>query len=149
MWPMLSGENTTSPRTEIPLSVTALSQWEEGGFPTGQGLIVGEYKVVFDNKNDGFWTSPQYPNQTTQCGSTTNPGCPQGCLFNINSDPSEYHDLRTMQPAIFASLTARLQALSHEVFQTTYPLNFNSSKCIPQAQAVQQHHGFSAPQCIL
>ena len=63
VWPLLSGANTTSPRTEIPLSTLpglnggwnglALEENIEAGnfrdpnyFSGGEGLIVGEWKVV-------------------------------------------------------------------------------------------------------
>eukprot|EP01059_Diplonema_ambulator_P010785 TRINITY_DN2081_c0_g1_i1.p1 TRINITY_DN2081_c0_g1~~TRINITY_DN2081_c0_g1_i1.p1 ORF type:complete len:1269 (+),score=327.88 TRINITY_DN2081_c0_g1_i1:1956-5762(+) len=148
VWPMISGENLTSPRVEIPLSVAPPSRWREEGFPTGQGLIQGRYKIVTGNLDDGFWMSPQYPNATTQCGQTKNPGCPDGCLFDILADPSEYTDLKSTLPSVFADLKNRLQQLFSEVFQTAWPPNYTQN-CISEAEAVNQHRGFSAPRCVL
>ena len=95
MWPMLSGQNMTSPRTEIPLS---------------PGLISGDYKILVSNLNYSVWTGPIFPNLTTDhqdvrvehdCGTSV-------CLFNIKEDPEEYHDLASSQPEILKTMQNRL-----------------------------------------
>ena len=145
MWSMLSGANTTSPRTEIPLQVNKKGNLE---FPTGEGLISGEWKYVVGNLNDGIWMSTQYPNDTSVC-AFQDVGCPNGCLFNIITDPTEHNDVSSEQPEIFASLKARLAEIATTVFQTTLPSNFSRANCQNSSTSVENHKGFVAPLCTL
>ena len=47
IWPMITGSNLTSPRTEIPLSSFGSD---------GSALIVGDWKLVLgDQRGLGFW----------------------------------------------------------------------------------------------
>ena len=57
MWPLITGQNSTSHRTDIPLSMTA--------------LISGDYKILIDTINDAGWTGPVYPNETHPDGGIT------------------------------------------------------------------------------
>ena len=86
MWPLISGQNSTSPRTDIPLSMTA--------------LISGDYKILIDTINDAGWTGQVYPNETHPDGGITAvKHCGQsGCLYNIKTDPEERHNLAQMMP---------------------------------------------------
>lgn len=38
------------------------------------------------------------------------PGCPTGCLYNIEQDPTEHVDLASSEAAIFAKLQSQLAA---------------------------------------
>ena len=98
MWPFISGEVNSSPRTEIPLSNNA--------------LIRGKYKILTGMTIMSDWTGPQYPNKTAtngnglwaihNCGRT-------GCLYNIEDDPYEEMDLAEQNPIILASMLSKLQ----------------------------------------
>lgn len=86
MWPLISGQNSTSPRVDVPA--------------TEETLISGDLKILFgDNKLAG-WTGPHYPNTTNpeggisaveHCGDT-------GCLYNIKEDPEEHENLAAKMP---------------------------------------------------
>ena len=94
MWPMLSGQNMTSPRTEIPLS---------------PGLISGDYKILVSNISFSVWTGPVFPNTTKHTNIHNVQDCgTSGCLFNIKEDPQEYHDLASSQPDILKRMQSRL-----------------------------------------
>jgi len=55
MWPMISGANETSPRTELALS----------GGPVGQsGLISGQYKLLRGELSSAFFPGPHMPNSS-------------------------------------------------------------------------------------
>lgn len=51
VWPLISGQNSTSPRVDLPLSK--------------QTLISGRYKIVTGKSQYSVWTGPQYPNTTS------------------------------------------------------------------------------------
>lgn len=105
MWPYLTGKVTSSPRTEIMLSSD----------DTG-ALISGDFKLIIGIQSYGFWTSPNYPNASTDHRSEKTVDCGSGCVFNIREDPSEYHDLAKTNP----SKLAELQALFAKLNATTY-----------------------------
>ena len=54
MWPMISGQNTTSPRVDIPATFST--------------LISGDYKILQGDVKQAGWTGPQYPNLTNPAG---------------------------------------------------------------------------------
>ena len=87
MWPMLSGQNRTSPRTVIPLS---------------PGLISGDYKILVGEITQAGWTGPQYPNKTNPRGGIEpSENCRDtGCLYNIKEDPEERNDLAATMPDV-------------------------------------------------
>lgn len=147
MWPLLSGANTTSPRTEVPLAclpgvaAQAAATAAEGAastivfrdpmyFTGGEGLIVGEYKLVTGWQPSGpFGTgsTPSCSNSTVVPGplpggwggggiAGVNCDCGQGCLYHLPTDPLEAHDLAETEPQILATLQARLA----QYRETTY-----------------------------
>ena len=97
MWPLISGENSTSPRVDIPLTLTT--------------LISGEYKILTGDNRDAGWTGPVYPNSThpkggietvEHCGDT-------GCLYNIMKDPEERTNLASKMPDVLNDMRAKLK----------------------------------------
>jgi len=74
---MLTGKNTTSPRTELPLSYAPA-----GG---NRALIQGQYKLVMNAKtiSNGFFPGPTTPNGTAYQSHTD---CSTGCLFDLLND---------------------------------------------------------------
>ncbi len=104
MWPLISGQNSTSPRTDIHASINA--------------LISGDYKLLTGRMEQAGWTGPQYPNQTNptggikamvDCGDT-------GCLFNIKEDPEERHNLASTMPGTLKDMLDKMAKLNETYF---------------------------------
>jgi arylsulfatase I/J len=104
MWPLISGESPTSPRTDIYASIHA--------------MISGDYKILLGRMEQAGWTGPQYPNQTNpnggisasvNCGDT-------GCLFNIKEDPEERHDLASTMPDMLKEMKTKFVKLNETYF---------------------------------
>jgi arylsulfatase I/J len=110
MWPYLTGDATASPRTQMLIST---------GSPNvaGGAVIDGEYKLVLDVQTYGFWQGPIYPNATTNHNSETPFQCGSGCLFNIQTDPSEYIDLAKSMPDKLAEMQALFKKLAATAYQ--------------------------------
>ena len=102
IWPLISGQNSTSPRTDIPISHAT--------------LISGDYKIITGDIDNSAWTGPQFPNTTTKPkGIRVTEHCGDGCLFNIKEDPYEYVNLATKMPDVLAQMQKKLQK-----YQATY-----------------------------
>ncbi len=81
MWPLISGQNSTSPRVDVPISYST--------------LISGDYKLLQGNIPEADWTGPNYPHTSEpSLGLPSIQVCENiGCLYNIKSDPEERHNL--------------------------------------------------------
>ncbi len=128
VWPLISGENETSPRVDIPLSYNA--------------LISGDYKILTGPVNNDGWTGPLYPNSSIhvlhgikECGS--------GCLYNIKADPIEHHNLASKDEyrSILWSMQSKLS-----MYQSTY-FNPDRGDICPEAceKAINNYHGYWGP----
>ena len=100
MWPMISGQNSTSPRVEIPV--------------TNSTLISGDYKIITGELSRAGWTGPHYPNSTQYVNNTVN--CGDGCLYNIKMDPYEYHNLAAEKPDVLKMMQMKLAAYQAKSF---------------------------------
>ena len=72
LWPLLSGKNSTSPRTEIPVDENT--------------LIQGDYKLVLGMTKFSGWAGEKYPNASSPAHpvQAVKHDCGQsGCLFDI------------------------------------------------------------------
>ena len=129
MWPLISGQNTTSPRVDVPAS--------------NMTLISGDYKILTGNVEQAAWTGPQYPNSTRpngiiraieQCGDT-------GCLYNIKTDPEERMNLAKQMPDVLEKMRAALREYQKGHF------NPDRGSIWPGAcdVAVNQYGGFWGP----
>ena len=95
MWPLLSGQNTTSPRMDVPIS--------------NETLISGDYKILVGDVPQAGYTGPMYSdtshaegiNLKAQCGDT-------GCLYNIKTDPEERNNLASAMPDILKDIRSKL-----------------------------------------
>jgi len=115
-WPLLSGANTTNPRTEIPIGQY---YGGNGNNVLVQGVIVPPYKLLLGNVSESFWQGPLYPNSSTnfaeqekmvtKCGT-------KGCLFNIITDPTEHNDVSDQYPNVVSQLQARIKYYQGTVF---------------------------------
>lgn len=94
MWPLISGQTSTSPRTDIPISSNT--------------LISGDYKILTGTVSQAGWTEVVHPNSNSvslpdqSCGK-------KGCLYNIKDDPEERSDLASTIPAVLRSMRQKLQ----------------------------------------
>jgi len=111
MWPYLSGEVESSPRTEVAL-----------GDPNGNGisgLILGDYKILLGPNPEAGWTGPVFPNITTNwiaADTVAHCGPNYGCLFNLKDDPTEHNDIAAQNPDILTKLRNRLLEIRATVF---------------------------------
>ena len=129
MWPLISGQNSTSPRTDVPANINT--------------LISGDYKILVGVVPQAGWTGPQYPNLTNphggirameKCGDT-------GCLYNIKTDPEERVNLATQMPDVLKTMQAALNKYKQDYF------NPDRGGVWPGAcdTAVNQYGGFWGP----
>ena len=130
MWPLISGQNSTSPRTDIPISLTT--------------LISGDYKVLVGTNSDAGWTGPVYPNNTHPDGgieAVEHCGESHGCLYNIMKDPEERVNLATKMPDILKEMRAKLSK-----YQATH-FNPDRGDVWPGAceDALNKYGGFWGP----
>jgi len=112
MWPYLTGAAAASPRTEMVISSEYL-----GGEKWNAALITGDYKLVVGTQSYGFWMAPNYPNSSTNHKTELPVECGEGCLFDIQKDPSEYHDLAAEMPALLHKMRCRLLQLNATSFE--------------------------------
>ena len=92
MWPLISGENLTSPRVDIPV--------------TNKTLISGDYKIITGRVANAGWTGPHYPNSSHPVDAVVD--CGDGCLYNIKEDPLEHINLATELPDVLKKMQAKL-----------------------------------------
>ena len=105
MWPLISGQTDTSPRTDIPISNVT--------------LISGDYKILTGTVKLAGWTGPQFPNNTdpqrrisakVDCGDS-------GCLYNIRQDPGEHVNLAKSMPDVLKQMQKKLKSYQATVFK--------------------------------
>lgn len=132
MWPMLSGANMTSPRTEMALS----------GGPVGHtALIVGRYKLLRGKQPSAFFPGPHMPNKS-DTGGNVSLDCSQGCLFDLDADPTEHVDLAQSKPDIAATLARRAVELDLTYFQSE---GSTSKDPAAKVAAATNYSGFWGP----
>ena len=115
MWPVFSGEVDASARNETVLSFIEPAK----GNPQGDAaLLQGPWKYIVGRQSGtGYWWGKDYPNTTTKLPMNA-PGCPDGCLYNVEEDPAEHRDLSASLPQLKAALKARLAELGAGSFQS-------------------------------
>ena len=95
MWPLISGQNSTSPRTDIPISNAT--------------LISGDYKILSGSVEQAGWTGPVYPNTTKTSGISAVEHCGNtGCLYDIQQDPEEHVNLAGKMPDVLKEMQKKL-----------------------------------------
>ena len=112
MWPLISGQNSTSPRVDIPISNTT--------------LISGDYKILVGTVRSAGWTGPIYPNNSKEAGIDATQKCgTTGCLYNIKTDPEERNNLAATMPEILSEMQVKLAKYQASHFTpdrgTTWP----------------------------
>jgi arylsulfatase B len=126
VWPLVSGANGTSPRSEIPVGP--------------QVLIQGRFKLMLGKQIEATWAGPQYPNASSGA-SPVDPGptldCGFGCLFDVVADPAEHVNVAADHADIVTAMTARLISLRKGFFsnsddftnRTVCPANASITPC--------------------
>eukprot|EP00940_MAST-03C_sp_MAST-3C-sp2_P002134 g2134.t1 len=103
-----------------------------------KAYIWKQWKIVIGHQNGlGTWTSEVYPNGT-RAGNGDN-SCASGCLFNIQNDPTEHHNLKDTFPEIWTKVLKMLLAASESLYQTDY--GEANVTCMTGAQASKYYQG--------
>ena len=129
LWPLISGENTTSPRTRVVVGSNAggdFSGRTSGATRVG-AIVTPQWKIIVGdgpggeldfachpgptspNNTDKHWDPRSY---TQTCGNTT----ATGCLFDVSADPNEHDNRAAAEPEVFARLLAELRAAEETVY---------------------------------
>lgn len=107
------------------------------------GYSSGRYIAHQGQTHDAAWAGPEYPDGNVTIGPTCKP-----CLFNVQTDPEERHDLATEQPQLLAKLAAELGNQTH--FQTGAGADRflgDYTKCVSMSEFTATHKGFLGPLC--
>eukprot|EP00929_Paragymnodinium_shiwhaense_P033329 TRINITY_DN18316_c0_g2_i1.p1 TRINITY_DN18316_c0_g2~~TRINITY_DN18316_c0_g2_i1.p1 ORF type:complete len:763 (-),score=112.99 TRINITY_DN18316_c0_g2_i1:608-2896(-) len=137
-WPVLSGQTTNNQRSDIQVSPVTLidhgGTWKllTGPDPGSINTHTSPGYVPFDTRSVGYFTG--YPiesdvpgavigswdsicpmvkkkipapfNKSIHCSAGLD--CRNGCLFNLDTDPNEEHDVSKSHPEILAQMKAKL-----------------------------------------
>lgn len=129
VWPMISGQNLTSPRTE---------------FLVNENLLVsGEWKYVAGGTRmiESARGGVHYPNASRDFIDAHSSTCPEsGCLFDVASDPSEFHEVSAQHPEVVKMLKGRME----EWRKTIWEVNHHVDPACAEA-ARNRYGGFYGP----
>ena len=158
LWGLLSGKNTTSPRTEVPICI------DHPLFNGSSALIVGDWKLLLGPQNYGYWQGPEFPNGTdgepywpggakesvaVDCGDAIS--LEGGCLFDLSTDPHETTDLAAKMPEVLHSLKARfleLKATALDQRSVLAKVKSSTIRYLPNyLQMLRKNDGFIGPWC--
>jgi len=109
MWPLISGQVSTSPRTEIVIS--------------DHTLIYGDYKLMVGNHNYAVWQNEVWPTSLTPPQDVlrdTTLSCVyphKTCLFNVMEDPQEMNNLATAYPELVEQLKDKLDVYIESFYE--------------------------------
>ena len=104
IWPLISGENNTSPRTQIPIYNNA--------------LIDGNYKYLVGNISFASWGGDKYPNSSSPQHPVqyTYMDCNKGCLFDIMEDMTEHVNIADQHQDIVTKMANQLDELKKSFY---------------------------------
>ncbi len=148
-WNYLTGVVEMSPRKEI--MIARCEHPNQHHIPNSTSnpsctgaFISGKYKIVLGEQYYGFWQGPTFPNASTESNRSMFDlpvDCGLGCLFDIQSDPSETNDLAATNPTQLAIMRKRYFELN--------ATQFDGPRCPPNPalckQYVAAHHGYLGP----
>eukprot|EP01079_Euglenida_sp_SAG-EU17-18_P004395 gene4395-798_t len=159
VWPSITTPNSNSTgRTDIFLSWSCTaasaavsgcdpnkpSKYNTSGDPTaGQGpgdmaLISGNYKIIIGQQQGrGIWFGPVYPNGTNDGKAYP---CSEGCLYDIDADPTEHVNLKASRPDVWSAMLQKLLVYGDTVYQTDYK-DPDAAQCLNQNQGYSLWHG--------
>jgi len=129
---MITGVNSTSPRTELPLSY---AYSDDGTPPEYKALIDGRYKLLFEQKPI---SNAEIPGVTTPNGTAikTHVDCSAGCLFDLEADYVEHYDIASNKAEIVASMSKRLDEIGKTVYQSPGGSGIEDAKAM-EAEALK------------
>lgn len=158
LWSLLSGENNTSPRNEVPICI------DHPLFNGSSALIVGDYKLMLGPQNYGYWQGPAFPNGTdgepywpggakesvtVDCGDALS--LEGGCLFDLSADPHETMDLAAKMPEVVHSLKSRfleLKATALDQRSVLAKVKASTIRLLPNyLRMLRANDGFIGPWC--
>eukprot|EP01083_Nonionella_stella_P022659 62666_1 len=104
IWPLVSGQNVTSPRTQIAVFDNA--------------LIDGNYKYLIGNIGFASWGGDKYPNASSVQDpvEAVHMDCENGCLFNVVQDTTEHFNIAQDHPDIMSKMANELQRLKQSFY---------------------------------
>ena len=147
VWPIISGENTTSQHEEIVIGYNFSLARANG--PIG-AIIAGEYKLVVGKQEinqgcDSLMFSPMnYPCENGTVGKD----CDPYCLYNIIDDPGERRDLVHMNSEVLQKMIDRYNAHAKEP-QDMLDQGYHSQYGLPDyqeaCQYMKDHGGYWRP----
>ena len=80
-----------------------------GGAAENRNGSTTTWKIIVGKQNPDSWYGPYAPNCTDPGANGAHPeNCEGGCLYNLDTDYTEHHNLKAQQPRIYALLAARL-----------------------------------------
>ncbi len=117
-----------------------------GGSGGDWALILWPHKLVMGTQGGkGWWTAPVHPNETSAHSHYVDPGCPDGCVFDLSSDPGEHHDLSASLPQVKKQLLAAAEEAQKTAFQTNETPGY--SNCENASAVEARNHGFVGIVC--
>ena len=103
LWPLLSGENSTSPRVEVPIAPSS--------------IISYPWKFLKGPQWWSGWQGPIYPNSSSPSESPNIwEFCGEGCLYNLVEDPGERVNVAGEHADLVRSLSSRIDTLAQGFF---------------------------------
>ena len=104
------------------------------------------YKIIIGGQyGRGVWFGPVYPNRTTGKEDAKAYPCADGCLYDIQADPTEHVNLKGTLPGVYASMLAKLLEHGKTVYQTDYA-EPGTAACFTGQQAAAYYVGHNT--CI-
>lgn len=115
VWPLVSGTNLTSPRTEWPLTPMGEDTTRATHGGDAAYMAEGRYKLIVGERvEQAGWCGQVHPNisrrwdsfkDVTNCSAR---GAKKGCLFDVLADPGEHEDLALSMPEKAAEIYAKM-----------------------------------------
>ena len=138
MWPYLTGQVTESPRNIIVHDHLMYTT------PTNGAIRQGKYKLIKQKQSDASWYGQFSPNQSWTSNSSAVYACSANapCLFDIENDVTEHHDLSKQLPDVVQQLTELFNSYNNQYHPPkNSPPNQQSAWC----SAIAANKGFVVP----
>ena len=160
-WPYISGEAPQSGRDELVhdhimfknasgLGGLCIGQdpFEVPGYSALGALRQGPWKLIVGPTYAASWYGQFTPNASSAPHASQQKGpwaqCLPGCLFNVERDPTEHHDLAASEPQVLQRMQARFKELEKEYHPPVLPPPpLFDAFC----HAASDHSQFTAPYC--
>eukprot|EP00043_Microstomoeca_roanoka_P012658 m.122869 g.122869 ORF g.122869 m.122869 type:complete len:533 (-) comp15556_c0_seq3:598-2196(-) len=139
MWPYLSGAVQTSPRNFIVHDHLMFSTPTQGAIRQGKWKLIVQDEVPFAD-----WFGPFAPNASHPTQKPVYASCPRSspCLYDIEADMTEHHNLAASNPSVVQSMLAIFDSLEKEY----HPPKANPPTDIDGIRAyANSHHNFLGP----